>query len=511
MTVLQGIVTIYGAVIQPNSPALRVYAPSIQALPPIQARQAAATIRLSSVNPCLRKLEALSPLFRNMWSHSASNQSFAFLRSSADDPLQRILEPLDINREFDAVLRTLSAKSSIERSQPRIMAIGAKASGKSTFNRVLWNHLRSWTSHKKCHFLDIDPGQPEFGPPGTISLVEVSAPLLGPPFTHPASSECLPFRLLRSHAIAATSFKDDPEHYQACVLDVASHIDRKHPLIVNFCGWVAGTGADVLKDLIDDLSISDAVLLEPLDTEIVDFVTSNSDRRAVHRISRRQPRPSSRTPAEQRAMQTMACFHSRLSTHGDVRWSGKAITAVRPWIVSYGGNQPGILAVLSYGNSPAPEFLTEVLNGSIVAVNIVDDEEAGHIASKIQQTPEQLPFIQPDDRGLHHTLTPSRSKCNGLALVRGIDSLTKNLLLVSPLPSGEIADLNDKNVVLVRGSFDLPEWAYLEDFYIQNGAEADFTEVERPWVSERGLVGIEGAVWRLRHPPLANNAATPNR
>jgi polynucleotide 5'-hydroxyl-kinase GRC3/NOL9 len=56
----------------------------------------------------------------------------------------------------------------------------------------------------------------------------------------------------------------------------------------------------------------------------------------------------------------------------------------------------------------------------------------------------------------------------------------------------------------VRGGFDAPEWAYLEDLYASGGKGDEESEAKvRPWVTKKEMVGIEGAVWRLRHPPTA--------
>jgi polynucleotide 5'-hydroxyl-kinase GRC3/NOL9 len=76
--------------------------------------------------------------------------------------------------------------------------------------------------------------------------------------------------------------------------------------------------------------------------------------------------------------------------------------------------------------------------------------------------------------------------------------------------------LASKKVVLVRGGFDSVEWAYLEDLYAEdsekkNGGTGEKGEKggkdedvkARPWVARKEMVGIEGAVWRLRHPPTA--------
>lgn len=50
-----------------------------------------------------------------------------------------------------------------------VLVIGATDSGKSTFSGYLYNHLIR--NGKRAAFIDGDPGQTTFGPPGTITLV----------------------------------------------------------------------------------------------------------------------------------------------------------------------------------------------------------------------------------------------------------------------------------------------------------------------------------------------------
>lgn len=521
LSVTSGIITIYGTVLRSNSAPARVCASSVSALPHIHARQNDTVVRVISASSGLRKLGNLSPLFRNIWNAtSESKRSFEFLATSYDNSLKRSLTLLEVDRDMDAVLRTLSAKSVTEQEQPRIMAIGGKSSGKSTFNRILCNHLRSWIPSKKCFYLDLDPGQPEFGTPGQLSLIEVSAPVIGPPFTHPASSESTSFRLARSHTIAATTFKDDPTHYKACAKDLFAHADKAYPLVVNACGWTSGLGANVLFDLCVDLGITDIVLVGSLDVNLVESLESTSRDLVFHRIARRAPGPSTGSPAESRAMQTMAYFHHRTSTSDDgLKFTGKTISQLRPWNVSFGSPNPGIGAVMSYNQGPSPEHLAEVLDGSLVALVVLEQNESGlrseskdgteilqNISERVSRTPEGIPFIEPDETGINQTLDPDSSRCVGLALVRSIDAKAQCLHLVMPLTEREIAGITDKRVVLVRGSFDAPAWAYLQDVH-KNEYEGrnDHDGVVRPWISERTQVGIESAVWRLRHPPLANS------
>ena len=204
-------------------------------------------------------------------------------------------------------------------------------------------------------------------------------------------------------------------------------------------------------------------------------------------------------------MQTMAYFHHRHSIRSRfVTWIERPISTIRPWKVSYAGANPGILAILSYGQIPNAEFLAEVLNGSVVAIVIPDP---GLIAlANVDKTPvEDLPFVKPDTNGIIQPLHPRRSHSVGLGLVRGIDVSAKKLHLVTPLADSQIGTLMRQSIVLVRGGFDTPGWAYLEDIHSAGesyDSSFEHQNDERPWVSRRELAGIESAVWRLRHPPM---------
>ncbi len=100
------------------------------------------------------------------------------------------------------------------------MICGPKNSGKSTFMRILTNKILTDTRLEELNdeetteegviLLDLDPGQPEFVPPGQLSLVHLRQPTFGPPFSHPSISERSGNRLVRAHSVAATTPKDDP-------------------------------------------------------------------------------------------------------------------------------------------------------------------------------------------------------------------------------------------------------------------------------------------------------------
>lgn len=63
------------------------------------------------------------------------------------------------------------AYSPVTSNPPVALICGAKNSGKSTFSRHLLNTLLQ--RYKKVAYLDTDVGQPEFTPPGFISLTVI--------------------------------------------------------------------------------------------------------------------------------------------------------------------------------------------------------------------------------------------------------------------------------------------------------------------------------------------------
>lgn len=498
--VLTGVVSISGALIHPDSPSQRVYAPTTHALPQLTAKKDGTILHIATVKSGMTGLGRFSSLFRNIWnaSEDAESRSFSAVTHSSDDPLQRSLVPLEIDEHYKRVLSKLNSRLNSDERAPLILTIGAKSSGKSTFNRLLSNMIVSRFNGDKCLYFDLDPGQPEFGPPGQVSLVEVTVPIFGPPFTHPAAVHAKSYRCIRSHTIAATTFKDDPEHYVACCVDLIRYALQDVPVVINTCGWVTGMGASVLTQLADKFAVSEVVILEPVESSLLSAMGRPG--RNIHRVPRRLIRASVRTPAEHRTMQTMACFHHKWSSDGKhIHWMAKPIHLLRPWIVSYDDESRDIIAIWSYGQSPHPNFLGEVLNGSLVAI-ILPDSEGLISPGTVQYTPaEGLPYLSHSAQRLRTRIDPRHSRFVGLALVRGIDVTHKTLLLTTPLTPGEIDKIQGKGVVLVRGNFDCPEWAYLED--VNAGEELDICE-ERPWVSHREQkVGIEGAIWRLRHPP----------
>jgi polynucleotide 5'-hydroxyl-kinase GRC3/NOL9 len=432
------------------------------------------------------------------------------LYSSDDAPKKCIIQDLVSPAEWNKKLSSLAALGADGRAFTTLVC-GPKSAGKSTFSKILTNRLvtrrpkgsRSTPPGESqgVAVLDLDPGQPEYAVPGTLSLVHVTQPNLSAPFTH-ASLENPAFRVLRCHALASVSPASDPDCYRECVVDLHDEYRRalgNLPLIINTPGWILGTGLELLGEIIKHTSPSEVVYMsEEGPAEAVELLQAATAK--VFSTLPSQPAEfTSRTGAHLRAMQTMSYFHS-LPPNGSLssgrsgqKWNPAPLTTVRPWQVKYAGPDSGITGILSYDYQSPPDLLADTINGAVLAAVEIEGLKAYRslleqqsTTPRILQTPEGIPLIRnPDDS----TLDPQYSQTVGLVLVRGIDVARQSLQLITPIPLQKMQDIRKlgRHIVLVHGKFDAPNWAYTEDLYQRSGEEEVGTrtlEVEHRDTSE---------------------------
>ncbi|XP_052574662.1 polynucleotide 5'-hydroxyl-kinase NOL9 isoform X1 [Peromyscus californicus insignis] len=128
---------------------------------------------------------------------------------------------------------------------PVILLCGACDTGKSTFSRILINQLLN--SLPGVDYLECDLGQTEFTPPGCIALLNITEPLLGPPYTHPRRPQRMVY-------YGKMNCHNDYENYIEIIKYVFRDYKRESPLIINTMGWVKDDGLLLLVDLIRLLS-----------------------------------------------------------------------------------------------------------------------------------------------------------------------------------------------------------------------------------------------------------------
>lgn len=541
-----GETTISGASLYPSEAIHWIHAPHCHALPVLRCSENS-VIEIHSHPSAydLRNLERLSPIFGSLWNEADTEEikrrSWQILSTSADGPKRAFLQELKSPAEWNKRIADLVKPS--RDGCPVFLVCGPKGSGKSTFSRIMTNKLITRRDGTKARIwpgvavLDIDPGQPEFSPPGVISLVLLDQPTLAPPFCHPT----LDFgSVKRSHALASITPATDIEHYKACVTDLFKTYKTacsKYPLIINTPGWVQGSGLTLLTDLISEIHPTESIYMSedgPQDT--VESLKSAGRHSPFSTLPSQSIEYASRTALHLRHMQAMSYLHVDpcRDEGGQLLWNSAPLSSTPPLMASYSAEGGGITAILCYGYQPEPELLTEAINGTIVAIVTVEDNDVllhglrrskdaadntSNAGNTVRRTPEGLPYIHSGE-----PFNPETSQCLGLALVRGIDKSNQVIALSSPVRPDQ---LKNRRLVLVSGKFDLPTWAYTEDHYHRafakdgedDGTEGLTTEGTSdarehiPWVeklhgSQKRAVGSK--VWRVRRDLGRNNSASGN-
>lgn len=139
-----------------------------------------------------------------------------------------------------------------------IMICGGKGVGKSAFGRFLMNALLS--KNPVVAYLDTDVGQPEFTPPGMLSLHFLTKPEIGPSHTHMKT----PYR---GYAFGYSTPKSNPVLYTNLVqklMEEFKKVGLSVPLIVNTDGWIKSMGYDTLCTSIHSVQPSHVVQLQGL-------------------------------------------------------------------------------------------------------------------------------------------------------------------------------------------------------------------------------------------------------
>ncbi|KAK3290688.1 uncharacterized protein B0H64DRAFT_452003 [Chaetomium fimeti] len=501
----EGEATFAGAILTPSDAVQWVHAPHCHAVAVL--RTADDTVLELQPHPAakgLRQLAALNPAFAKLWnespqataSKSKSSTTFQIIYTSQDVPKRAVLQELVSPAQWNKKLSGLAAAK--RKGTPVIFLCGPKSSGKSTFGRLLTNRLitdragsknRPWSG---VMVLDIDPGQPEYSPPGIISLSNITIPNLSPSFCHPTLTP--EEGQLRAHAIASVTPGLDPAHYIECVLDLLTHYQRgpdpKPPLVVNTPGWVQGTGLDILTELIMAIRPTEVIYMSQDGPE----ETVNSLQAACTATAPSTPfstlpsqpseASSARTSLHFRTMQTMSYFHLHPPTQQPYpTWDPTPLSELRPWRVRYAGKDRGFLGILCYDHQPAPELLAEAINGTVMALVRLEnraalgdllpdtdtDADAGAHPNSFppsnQTTTTTTPSInepskqppqeskpntpaqnkeeeEPQNQKEHRLpllpnpqsrpLPPQHSHLLGLVLVRGVDTVRGELQLLAP-------------------------------------------------------------------------------
>nr|XP_043636693.1 polynucleotide 5'-hydroxyl-kinase NOL9 [Erigeron canadensis]XP_043636694.1 polynucleotide 5'-hydroxyl-kinase NOL9 [Erigeron canadensis] len=308
---------------------------------------------------------------------------------------------------------------------------GPTNSGKSTFSRHLLHRL--FSRHKRVAYLDTDVGQPEFTPPGCLSLTILDKESI--------DSKVFPERCF---FYGDDSSKRDPEIYLTYIISLYDHYQKQYnqlsgsasandsgvPLIVNTPGWVKGIGYDLLVDMLKHFAPTHVVNIyrydksknlpsgafwsQDGDVGAVTLMEINSAYDSLDRSER--PKRSRHVRDSSIVTYFRQCFPGDMNISSD-KEIGQALAAHPPYEVSVSA-----VNIKHLHNKVPKAEIYQSLNGTIVGL-AVDSEGSEH-----------LPH------------------CVGLGIVRGIDSLRRVLYIITPVPLNVLEDVD----VLLQGFIQIP-------------------------------------------------------
>jgi polynucleotide 5'-hydroxyl-kinase GRC3/NOL9 len=333
-----------------------------------------------------------------------------------------------------------------------ICICGAKNTGKSSFCRYLVNALLR--DHKTVQYLDMDCGQPEFTPPGMVSLVDVVQPILEPPYLQTAVP-CM------SHFVGDISPASDTPMYVKLIDSLYRYACRKeNVIVVNTNGWIQGLGVDVLRQCLSGMAITHLVrfhgdnprgdVIKPVilsndkDDQPLDYVLPAISCAAPSCVAARELRNAiaSDDIASMYSTKVISAVEKR-----QAQWSkfclqccNEVVTSTRifsddialqlatqkPYCISLGD-----IDVLPLFNGLDISQTACILNGSIVGLYSLKKDGKGHLQ------------VAGEDALI---------KCHGMGIVRSVAPDANLLYLVTPIPEKSLSLVN----CLVIGKLDLP-------------------------------------------------------
>ncbi|KAF8590302.1 hypothetical protein K439DRAFT_1330498 [Ramaria rubella] len=395
---------------------------------------------------------------------------------------------------------------------------GPKKCGKSTFARTLLNRLIS--RYRQVAFLDCDLGQSEFSPGGMVSLHVISNPVFGPSFTHPT----LPYR---AHYVGHTTPRSSPAYYLSCIqalmqtylMDVQyayqetlidgfsdqeeTEVKTKEvrdnrsemfiPLVVNTQGWIKGLGGDLLRNIEE---IVEATAIFDMDVQSGAFPRQQAQPPSARLYTIRpilnSPLATYYTPTDYRSLSILSYFHCHFPSRGDdgVRaWTTDLpLCARQPWEVNC---LEAIDLIVLFGagfEDVVPEELDRAINCGVVA--LVCDEDL-----RMDPPDPKFDSLWPYTQGVSAP-SPTTSYCAGLAIVRGVDVMTRTLHLLTPLPPAVFS----KCRVLVKGELELPIWGMLDyrEGFAEGVAGVKWEKVPYLQMGSRDSKAVGGTRRRIR-------------
>ncbi|CCD24803.1 polynucleotide 5'-hydroxyl-kinase NDAI_0D04900 [Naumovozyma dairenensis CBS 421] len=461
----------------------------------------------------------LYPDVRYLWKLRSFQTDEMFQRLPTDKMFDILVEgidlftPLKISNEWQTTIEKISLSHRNFEYDSRIMIIGGKNSGKSTFLRLLIEKILSnkeSTDNKINHnidsndllYLDMDPGQPEYSHPESISLSQLngSKKVLG---QHLCQSTSF---FLKQIYLGVTSPQDEPTTYLKQIDHLVTTFEElysRNTSVINLPGWIKGFGITVLNKIIAKYKPTNVIILESNsssqnidDLKIPDEFTRESFKYnpIITKIpanfnfmaNQQQQQKLMKFHASQlRTFKMVALFHKTLESSSRISYDFNPLLNKCPLQISFGlpigGGGLQAIKISNEFKTIHEDDLPNALEGTIMALHSCDNGKSlkdliimkGHLPVITNNNFNSLEYVS-------------------LVLIHSVD--VQNKILNVYVPEYLIPELDcgnpEINWVLVRGKSETP----LCEIYQRNNI---FAKVALPFISKERRKKYEH-IWKIR-------------
>lgn len=345
--------------------------------------------------------------------------------------------------------------------QCSVLLCGGKDVGKSSFCRYIINKMLC--KHDAVFYLECDCGQTEFTPPAILSLVKVTKPLLGPPFTHQQKP-------LKSYFYGHISPQDAPTEYISLIKQLFETYQKEYlnvgPLVINQQGWVRGLGLSLLVDCIritspcftiqiDSTTVESRNLANDLSKDFVDSQSGWSINQDYESIKRSHPciylklknakvfdkvNSVKNKSLTSRNIALTAYFSDMFEKHQNLS-KPSSLSALTPYRVKWCD-----VAVHCLHQNISFDLLMYALNMAVVCLAQVVNDIIGPSDENNPHLPLQL-------------LEQPQAEFLGLGIIRNIDPVNHLFYILTPEP----LDVVNKVNALIKGNIQLPHTYLVDD------------------------------------------------
>ncbi|EMG48832.1 GRC3 Polynucleotide 5'-hydroxyl-kinase GRC3 [Candida maltosa Xu316] len=400
---------------------------------------------------------------------------------------------LDTNPAWIDDLQTLK-RSTVK--PMKIMIIGNKNTGKSTFAKTLLNEIlidRTKPNNRKkinVDYLDLDPGQSEYSNPYCLSLSTINKVNFG------LSQNSGTKNRHHQHYFGYSSSVHSPTRYMEIISDLFSKYDGKHHLIINTPGWIKGFGKELLTEITRIINpdklivltnntnpefLDNVYLLQDLTYESVTYLPG------IYQLSKF-------SASQIRTLNKLLYFHQKPNQKYDF----KRLLDTSPLRIGYTStnspNSNGINAVSILNHDVATDFNPSDLL-SLIEVSICGIYNFPDLPTSTSFGSDSPNFINPEN------LEISKGEFIGLVMIHSINTTEHymNIYIPDKIQSKirEALTNNKGKLVLIKGEGEIPPCELLHPDFL------DLKNVSIPYMEfhngkSKKKKNKIGGIWKVR-------------